>query len=852
MKDLGKKSYLFFLLTLLPLFSTQAQHPSTKGIGTINGVIQDSMTKEALEFATVSVYQGEALKGGGITDEKGRFKIEDLAFGSYSVKLDFMGYTAKLIEDVKISDKKITKNLGKVGLSNTASTIDAAEVIAERAAFQLGLDKKVFDVEKAGLGQSENATEVLRQTPTVEVDPDGNVKIRGSSVQVFINGKPTGLTGESQADILEQLPANNIKSIELITAPSAKFDPEGESGIINIVMKRNFLEGFTGNVTASVGTWLNKYRADLGLNYRNRWVNVFSSFGYNYNERWSRGSVYRETYLADSSYAIDQISGGMRGGHRLSGRIAAEFTINKRNSLTLSANLGGGTRDRRDSIIYDFLDENNQMSQYDERYSYENGTRQNNSYSLSYRLEFPKAQWPFKKKEEEIKKTSKGGSGGYGGGGFGERHELQIDVQFAQNYRSSQDSFNQQSFFPNPSIDLAPSIQRTITNDYRPDGLLRIDYTRPYGKDLKFEMGYKGTLRSNRKNFFSETFNNNDNTFEDDTNLNNDFQYSEQIHAAYMTISQKIKKFSYKLGFRYEQTFTDAELITTNENFKNDYPGFFPTLNMSYSFNPLNQLQFSFNRRINRPKSWATNPFPSYSDPLNLRYGNPFLLPAFTNAVELGYANYSKAGSFVASAFYRHNTGLYYRIRTVREDGVSETTYQNLNTNTNYGIELTGRYKIVKWWTVSGSFSAFQQIQDATNIDDSYLATTITGNASLNMRFSFPKNFNINLNFWSSLPEKNAQGTNLGYQHSGLNISKGFAKNKGTIALNARNPILGGRWISTSFGDNFYADSAYFWEAPVVYLRVSYRFGKMNARDRMRSGGYGGGGGFGDEGGMMD
>jgi iron complex outermembrane receptor protein len=849
MKDLGQKISLVLLLTLLPLLNSFAQMPAAKGIGTINGVVQDSISEKPLEFATVSIYQGEALKAGGMTDEKGKFKVEDLPFGNYKVKVDFMGYDAKIIADVKLTDKKITQNLGKIGLSNAAALVDAAEVVADRAAFQLALDKKVFDVEKAGLSQSENATEVLRQTPTVEVDPDGNVKIRGSAVQVYINGKPTGLTGESQADILEQLPANNIKSIELITAPSARFDPEGESGIINIVMKRNFLEGFTGNVTGSVGTWFNKYRADLGLNYRNRWVNVFSSFGYNYNDRWSRGSVYRETTQADSSFTIDQTSGGNRFGYRLSGRIGAEFTLNKRNSLTLSANFGGGSRNRRDSINYNFLDENDQLSNFDERNSYENGMRQNNSYSLTYRLEFPKAQWPFKKKEEEGKKPKRGG---YGGGGFGERHELQIDLQFSQNTRFSQDSFHQQSYLPSSAAVGPAAIQRTITNDYRPDGMIRIDYTRPYGKDFKFEMGYKGTLRSNRKDFFSETFNPNDNSFEEDTNLNNDFQYTEQIHAAYVTIGQKIKKFSYKLGFRFEQTFTDAELFTTNEVFKNDYPGFFPTLNMSYSFNPLNQLQFSFNRRINRPGAWATNPFPSFSDPLNLRYGNPFLLPAFSNAVELGYANYSKAGSFVASAFYRYNTGLFERIRSVREDGVSETTFQNLNTNTNYGIELTGRYKIFKWWTLTASFSGFQQIQDATNINDDYIATTITGNASLNMMFTLPKNFNINLNFWSSLPEKEAQGTNRGYQHSGINISKGFANNKGTIALNARNPILGGRWISYSFGDNFEADSAYFWEAPIVYLRVSYRFGKMNARDRMRRGGYGGGFGDGDEGGMMD
>ncbi len=839
MKDLALRFSISLLFALLPLFSTQAQGPSSKGIGTISGVVQDSLTGNPLEFATISVYQGEALKGGGISDEKGRFKIEDLAFGSYEVKLDFMGYRAKVLNNVLLSDKKITQNLGKIQLSAAVDVVDAAEVIADRAAFQLALDKKVFDVEKAGLDQSENATEVLRQTPTVEVDPDGNVKIRGSAVQVYINGKPTGLTGESQADILEQLPAANIKSIELITSPSARFDPEGESGIINIVMKRNFLEGFTGNVTGSVGTWFNKYRADLGLNYRNRWVNIFSSLGYNYNDRWSRGSIYRETFTSDTSYIIDQISGGNRFGYRLNGRIGAEFTINKRNSLTLSANFGGGTRNRRDSIDYEFINDQGLLTQLDQRNSFENGMRQNNTYSLTYRLEFPKAQWPFKAKEEDAQKPKKGG---YGGGGFGERHELQIDLQFSQNIRSSQDSFNQQSYGSNSQVLYPPAIQRTIVNDYRPDAMVRIDYTRPYGKDFKFEMGYKGTLRSNRKDFFSETFSYNDNSFVADLNLNNDFQYTEQIHAGYITIAQKIKKFNYKLGFRFEQTFTDAELFTTNETFTNDYPGFFPTLNMSYSFNPFNQLQFSFNRRINRPGAWATNPFPSFSDPFNLRFGNPFLLPSFVNAAELSYANYSKAGSFIASAFYRYNTGLFERIRIVREDGISETTYQNLNTNTNYGIELTGRYKIFKWWILSGSVSAFQQIQDATNIDDSYIAQTITGNVSVNMRFTLPKNFNINLNFWSSLPEREAQGTNLGYQYSGLNISKGFAKNKGTIALNARNPILGGRWISTSFGDNFEADSRYFWEAPIVYLRLSWRFGKMNARDmrRMR-GGFGGG-----------
>lgn len=864
---------LFFVLLMNCLLFAQ---PGEKGggrtmpkIGKITGIVYDSVSQKPLEFATVSVFslKDSVLVGGIITDEKGKFEIEKLPVGRHRVTINYMGYETYTIAPVRLPFNDPNAALGKIYVRPTAATLEIAEVSADKAVFQLGLDKRVFNVDKTNLGDSENATEILRNTPTVEVDFDGAVKIRGSEVQVYINGKPTGLTGDSQAEILDQLPANSVKKIELITSPSAKYDPEGGSGIINIVLKKNVLEGFTGSANVSVGTstWnpFKRYRGGVSLNFRNNKINIFSNFSYNYGENLNRVYNYRRTITPQDTSFLEQYNNRTRIRNGGMARVGMDYYFDDYNTLTVAARIrpsGGGNNNR---IQYDFFDANQDKTQINERLS--NGDQ--NRFSMTYNVIYAKVFKQKKKNEKgaaprrDNSKDSYGdrkrwrgqGDGRAGGrsGTMGDKQELVIDLQYSMNDNISLETFSEHLYTPDwTEINNTPDSQRTASYNKMHQGTVMIDYTHPLSKEMKFEVGYKGNIRWLGNDFQSETFDYTQMQMVNDVGRTNNFEYQEQVHAVYATFAQKIGKFNYKLGLRGEYTLANSRLVSpTDSTFINNYPSIFPTINMSYALAKNQQLQLGFSRRIRRPSTWALNPFPSYSDPLNLRYGNPFLLPQYTNAVELSYVNYWKGGNTIMlTAFYKYNTDLMERLRTLRSDGVSVLTQYNFSTSHMWGGEVVTRFSPYKWWNFGITGSIYQNIQNGTNIDAAYTLNAIAGNANAYMNFVFKFGMRISVYAWYSIPTRVAQGWTGGYTWNSFSISQKVLKDKGTVTLSIQNPILGGRYQFETEDNGFYQVGKREWEAPVFELRFSYRFGKVTVRDgrsknakRLNSGGSDGG-----------
>lgn len=822
-------------------------------IAKITGAVYDSVSQQALEFATVSVFsiRDSVLIGGVITNEKGKFEIGKLPLGRHRVTINYMGYESYTIQPVKLRADNPTVDLGKIYVRPTAATLEIAEVTADKAVFQLGLDKKVFNVDKTNLGDSENATEILRNTPTVEVDFDGAVKIRGSEVQVYINGKPTGLTGDSQAEILDQLPANSVQKIELITSPSAKYDPEGGSGIINIVLKKNVLEGFTGSVNVSAGTstWnpFKRYRGGLSLNFRNNKINIFSNFSYNYKESLSRNYNYRRTTRPTDTSFLEQYTNSTRIRNGGMARVGMDYYFDDYNTLTVAARIrpsGGGNNSQ---IQYDFFDANQDKTQINERLS--DGIQ--NRFSMTYNVIYAKV-FKKKKQDEEDAGPRRDNSKDAGGGGrrrhgpsdgraggrsgtMGDKQELVIDLQYSMNDNTSFETFSEQLYTANwAEMNNMPDSQKTTSLNKMHQGTVMIDYTHPFGKEMKFEVGYKGNIRWMGNDFQSETFDYSQSQMVNDAGRTNNFEYQEQVHAIYATFAHKIGKFNYKLGLRGEYTLADSRLVyPTDSTFVNNYPSIFPTVSMSYALADNQQLQLGFSRRIQRPSSRALNPFPSYSDPLNLRYGNPYLLPQYTNAVELSYVNYWKGGNtLMLTAFYKYNTDLMERLTTLRPDGVSVVTQYNFNTSHMWGGELVTRFSPYKWLDFGLSGSIYHNIQNGTNIDAAYTLNAIAGNANAYMNFVFKFGMRISVYAWYSIPKRVAQGWTGGYTWNSFSVSQKVLKDKGTLTLSIQNPILGGRYqFETSDGDAFYQVGKREWESPVFELRFSYRFGKVTVRD---------------------
>ncbi len=869
------KGLLTFLFVSGIVITISAQRPNQGGwggkdgrqipkIGKISGIVFDSVSGKPLEFAMVSVFsrRDSSLVGGMITDSKGRFEIEKLPLGRHRVTISYLGYSTINLP-LRLPPSEPTTEYGKIFIAPTEATLKIAEVTAEKAVFQLGLDKKIFNVDKTNLGETENATEVLRNTPTVEVDFEGAVKVRGSSVQVYINGRPTGLTGDSQAEILDQLPANSIKTVEIITNPSAKYDPEGGGGIINIVLKKNVLEGFTGSAKLSAGTstWVpfRRYNAGLSLNFKNNKLNIFSNFSYNYSERYSKSYILRHTTIPSDTSYLEQFSNSKRIRNGGMARLGMDYYFDDYNTLTLAARIRPGGGGNSNTMDYNFQNTERANTNINTRTN--DGSR--NGISMTYNLIYAKVFKQKKKKGEKLESSkrrdnSKDASGGYKhwrghgdgraagrSGTMGDKQELVIDLQYSLNNKLKENNFLEQQYDANRvNLNSTPDSQFTSTLDNMHQGVVRIDYTHPFNKKVKLEVGYKGNVRWIGKDFKSESYDYSLMEMTNDTALTNNFQYIQQVHALYVTFAHKIGKFRYKLGLRGEYTLTNSTLVSpVGSSFTNNYPSIFPTAHISYELPKNQQVQLGFSRRIDRPSTWELNPFASYSDPLNLRYGNPFLLPQFTNAAELTYVNYWKGGNtFMLTGFYKYNTDLIDDMRILRSDGVRERTPINFNSSHNWGCELVTRFVPFKWWTIGLSGSVYQNIQDGSNVGSEFVYNAVAGNVRFNMNFTFKFGMRIGVNAFYNLPRIVAQGYSGGYTWNSLSVSQKVLKNKGTITLSVQSPVLV-PYTSETITPSFTQFNQYIWEAPVFMLSFSYRFGKVNVRDsRSKNAGRLGGG----------
>jgi iron complex outermembrane receptor protein len=870
------KGFYTLLFVVVMTVAMTAQRPGGKGgkempkIAKIFGTVYDSIGQKPLEFATVTVFRmrDSAMVGGMITDSKGKFQIDKVPVGRHRVTISYMGYGTLTVNGVKLPFSEPSADLGRLYIAPTEATLSIAEVSADKAVFQMGLDKKVFNVDKTNLGESENATEILRATPTVEVDFEGGVKIRGSAVQVYINGRPTGLTGDSQAEILDQLPANTVKAIELITNPSAKYDPEGGSGIINIVLKKNVLEGFTGSAKLSVGTstWVpfRRYSGALSLNFKNDKFNIFSNFSYNYSERYTKRSSLRHTTIPVDTSFLEQFSNNKRIRNGGMARVGMDYYFDDYNTLTIAARIrpsGGGSSGE---LEYHYMDGDKNKTEISKRLS----DGQQNRFSMTYNLIYSKVFKKKKKKGEEDKNirrdNSTDKSGGHKhwrgrgdgraagrSGTMGDKQELVVDLQYSINDDNNTSTFLEQFYQPNwTEINATPDSQITQTLNKMHQGVVRIDYTHPFGKQMKIEAGYNGNVRWIGKDFKSESFDYNQMQMANDTGLTNNFEYMQQVHALYITFGHKVGKFSYKLGLRGEYTLTNSRLVSPeNSTFINNYPSIFPTAHVSYELPKNQQVQLGFSRRIDRPSTWRLNPFAKYSDPLNLRYGNPFLLPQYTNAVELSYVNYWKGGNTIMlTGFYKFNTDLIDDFRILRSDGVTERTPLNFNSSHNWGGELVTRFVPFKWWSISLTANVYQNIQDGSNVSSEFVYNAIAGSGSLNMNFTFKFGMRIGVNAYVQMPKILAQGSIGAYSWNSISISQKVLKNKGTLTLSVQSPV-NLPYQSRTETSSFTLNSSYAWEGPVFNLSFSYRFGKVNVRDsrsknagRLNSGGSGGGG----------
>jgi outer membrane receptor protein involved in Fe transport len=772
--------------------------------------------KSPVEYANLRVFKLDStVLTGGFSNAQGFLEIESVKSGEYYGVITAFGFKKKLIVQFEV-DGTNSLNLGKIFLeSEIGQEFDEVEVVAESNLLRTSIDKKVYSVGDDLSSQGGGATDVLNNIPSVEVDNDGNISLRGNrNVTILIDGRPSAMSGGMEG-ALDAIPASAIERIELVTNPSAKYDPDGTAGIINIVLKKNKLRGTNLGIDLSGATG-NLFNGSLNFNMRNQKYNFYANYSYRYVEGYRNNYNDRNTIFEDSTIHLLQEREGTDTRKSHTGKIGNDFFI--KDNQVIGISMSGSFNDR--TRLGDQLNEesfNDELNRYWNRQTRDPRIRRNLDINMDYKLDF---------------KENKGDFIAVVTQSFGENESIGLFEEFY--------------FNPDGSIGTPEFLfQNQLGNQNSTNFSASADLTRNVNDKMRYETGLK--LISNRqfRSNYLEYYDTLTQTVIPDLNVNNEFEFDEDIVSAYGILAHKpYEKLSYQVGLRLEQAFTSPRLLTTNEDFENNYFSFFPSAHIVYEPKKKTELSMSYSRRINRPNSWNLNPFPIFDDPLNLQQGNPALQPEYINSMEAGFMKEMDKLTFTSSLYFRQTVDKIQRIREFFPDGRSIGTFANVDESYDFGLEVIGIYSPFKWWKNTISFNGYE----------TRLAATINGVDLRNSGFSWNTKLNSTFNLFKNTTtiQVNAQYvartfTVQGYyrRRTGVDIAinRQLLDKKLTVGLRATD-IFDTQGFELLFTQGAtIQESEYKWLTRRVYLSVSYKFGRMDQKkeDRKRGGGESGG-----------
>lgn len=783
-----------------PAFAETVSAPVETGI---KGKVIDKSSSRALEYATVMIFQSSdsSFVTGGITGANGSFEIK-LKPGQYDVAVQFLAYGTIRVSNIAVERGQQLLDLGELMIAPDATNLNEIEVIAEKSQVEMSLDKRVFNVGKDISSKAGNAMEVLQNIPSVTVDIEGNISLRGDEgVRVLIDGRMSGLAGINSRDALRSLQADMIERVEIVTNPSVRYDASGTSGIINIVLRKDRRQGFNGSVDASTGYPL---QAGIGLsaNYRkNKW-NLFANYALNYNERIGSGDLLKELNTS-ALYTTKQARDRHRTGYSNTIRLGADYNINPLNMLTFSLMYRYSDQTNTSTISYhDFTD--NVLTGNSERVDNEQETDPNLEYALNYKKQF--------KRKDQL---------------------LTASLQYFDNSEVEQSKITE-TFYMSPAPVLPdPVYQKSKNSEVENNVQLQADYFHPFTGKAKLETGLKLESRTIGNDYaVSERDSLGD--YVAIAEFTNRFEYKENILAAYLLFGNDAGRYSYQVGLRAEYSDINTLLKETNESNSQNYFDFFPSAHFTWKLTEKDNLQLSYSRRIRRPDFGQLNPFRSYTDNRYIWTGNPGLKPVYTDSYELGYLRYWDKSSFNATAYYRYSTDVFQRIETLDSTGITYVRPENFASSDAYGLELIGAVFPFKWWSLNANLNFFRTITDGEANDIVYHTDYYSWTGRINNRMTITKGFDLQLagNYQASMDTP--QGKRLPSWFIDLGLSKEVLKGKGTLTLNVKD-LFGTRTHSfETFGENYYTRSEFRWNSTVVTLNLNYRINQAKKRQTER------------------
>ena len=764
-------------------------------IGTVSGVVIDDGNKLPVEYANVVLYsvKDSSVISGVIADNKGVFKLEKLPFGRFYAEVSFIGYKKKIIPNIGINPKQGTDiDLGKIFIEKNIEAIGEVEVIADKKLIEYKIDKKVINVSQDIISSGGTAVDVLENTPSIKTDIDGNVSLRGSAnFKVLVDGKPSVL---ESSEILQQIPASSIENIEISTNPSAKYDPEGVAGIINVVLKKQKESGFSGIVNVKLGTYEN-YGGDALINYRSGKFNFFVGGGLNENIRTGIGNSLRESSLNDSIYYLAKEIDQGRGHNGNNIKAGFDYNINDFNSFSFSGELRGGGFKR-------FSNENTHY--YTEPFTTENFfitdskiEVKHNAYSLNSSY-----LHKFKQKNHELMFI-----GSYSISGV-ERMNTLIETTTDNNWTE---------------LNINPDNTKTIEAGNTINKEIKIDYTKPFAKNAKLEIGYQFRGFLKETDYTNEVYNYDVDSWSKIDSLFNSMSLDRNVHAAYTTYSNMFKKFEFMLGFRGEYTDRVIKQNITGEKYIVNRIDYFPSVHISRPLSKVFQTQASYSRRINQPRDYFLDPYIFYLDKYTIRKGNPNINPEFSDSYELNVqAKFEKY--FISLETYRRQTNnLIERVSTLTDDNIMVYTFENINKDQAIGVELMLNMDLQKWLTINSSVNVFNYSIYGTLYNKDISASTNTWNARINSTFKIKANTKIQISANYDAATIEAQEKESASYMIGLAIKQDFFKRKLSVTLNMRDIFNTWKRDSYTYGENFVEHDEFKSKYPMLMLSLSYK-----------------------------
>ena len=776
--------------------------------GKLMGIVIDSGNKSPIEYSNIVLYTKEdsSFFSGTVTNTKGEFILEKIRPGNYYIELRFMGYQTERISDLTIGRNSRIIDLGEIELKLMTINIDDVEVVAERSGLEYKIDKKVVNVDKFYTAASGNAVDVLENVPSVNVDVEGNVSLRGSgNFTLLIDNRPTVLDAN---DALQQIPASTIQDIEIITNPSAKFDPDGPTGIINLVMKKEGFGGASGTVNLN-GGFDDKYGGDFLFNYKTGILTTY--FGADYNKRFMPGtseSESRTTYNDRTSYIYSD--GSSNRGRTFYGiRSGIDLNFSPSDALGLSFRFGDYDSRSTSSLNYKSFTSLSDIHEFSRNKSL--GERGGTFLAVSsdYRHIFDK-----------------------------NGHELLVKFHFHN--RDMEEKSENELF--NAEGNLFDG--RIITEDGPSESYrFNIDYTLPITEKNKFEIGYQNRLGNSADHTTNSNYNIEQNKYILDDRFSREIDYQRYIHSLYSLYSGEIGNFGYQGGLRAEYTDRKIELVSSNEEYIIDRWDYFPTLHFSYKLDDANQFILSYTKRIERPRGWNLEPFITWSDAYNVRQGNPGLKPEDIDSYEAGYQRYFGKNLFSLETYYRVTNDKIENIRSVYDnaeyDNVILRSVENVGNDYSFGTEMMLDFNVVDWFKLNLMGNVFDYRVEGIYEGNDFSRSSTNWRTRINSTFIISKSMRIQLNNSYNSKTVSSQGTRSGYFTSSLAIRQQILENL-TATLQVRDLFGSADNEFTSEGTNFYNYSFSERKAPMVMLNLNFN---INNYKQKREGGDSDGGG---------